>query len=142
MSMNKIYPSILTILFLALVPTVAIAQDPSSIPTADPGILIQAMQSGYWVLIVWGIILGGIYAIKMLPDKYNIWGMIPMKIRPLVVIALGVVSAVGQAVLAKQPWLPVLVTNIMAAFAAIGTDKVQSKLREDPQSDRNEKTSQ
>lgn len=120
---------LLLVFALTLLSTIAFAQDPSTIPVTDPSLIVQALQSRYWPAIVWGVILIGIYAIKMLPDKFNVWGKIPITARPIVVLAIGVVAAVGNAVVTKQPWLDVLIKNIFAALAAIGIDQVQSKLR-------------
>ena len=114
-------------MLLVLWSSLALAQD--IVPLPDPNVVIQAMQSGYWPVIVWGIILGGIYTIKLLPDKFNVWGKIPARYRPLVVVGLGALSAVGQAKIAKHPWIPALMQNLFASLAAIGADQTQSKLR-------------
>jgi hypothetical protein len=87
------------------------------------------LQSHHAILITWAIILLLVYASK-LSFFGAYWEFVPKQYRPLVVAGLGVLAAVGQAVLGGTGWVDALVTNLFAALATIGADQVQSKLRD------------
>jgi hypothetical protein len=94
----------------------------------DLNLLTQAYQQHQWPILAGLIILTLIYVSK-LPVLGSQWDRIPIKYRPLVVLGLGIVSGVAQALATKQPWLPALIENMIASMGAITTDQVQSKLR-------------
>lgn len=109
-------------LILLLVTTMALAQE---VPP-DVGILVTAIQSHAWPVVAGASILILVYLSK-LPALGEVWERIPKRYRPLVVAAIGVLSGVANALVTRTPWLPALLSNVMAAMVAIGTDQTLTK---------------
>jgi hypothetical protein len=107
---------------LLLVSTLALAQE---VPP-DVGILVTAIQSHAWPVVAGASILIVVYLAK-LPALGELWERIPKRYRPLVVALLGVLSGVAHALATRTPWLPALLSNLMAAMVAIGTDQTLTK---------------
>lgn len=113
---------ITTTLVLLLVTTLALAQE---VPP-DVGILVTAIESHAWPVVAGASILIVVYLAK-LPALGELWERIPKRYRPLVVALLGVLSGVANALVTRTPWLPALLSNLMAAMVAIGTDQTLTK---------------
>lgn len=92
----------------------------------DTTLIITAIQNHQWAVATGAFILILVYLSK-LPAFGSQWERIPKKYRPLVVVGLGVLSGVAQALVARQPWLPALLSNAVAALVAIGTDQAATK---------------
>lgn len=88
--------------------------------------LVAAISAHAWPVVAGLSILILVYLSK-LPIFGNYWGKIPKAYRPLVVSAIGVLSGVAEALSTKQPWLPALVGNIIAALSTIGLDQNVTK---------------
>lgn len=106
----------------------ALAQQSVEDPTTLANFLLGAIGSKWWVGVVWCVILITIYVLK-LPVCGALWKRIPVQAQVIIVAALGVLAGVGQAIIAKQPWLPALMSNLFAALATTGFDQLQSNLR-------------
>lgn len=118
----KLAFGIFTTLVLLLVTTLVMAQE---VPP-DVGILVTAIESHAWPVVAGASILIVVYLFK-LPALGELWSRIPRRYRPLVVALLGVLSGVADALVSKRPWLPALLSNLMAAMVAIGTDQTLTK---------------
>jgi hypothetical protein len=92
----------------------------------DTTLLTSAIQNHQWAVATGAFILIIVYLSK-LPAFGAQWNRIPKKYRPLVVVGLGVASGVAQALVARQPWLPALLSNGLAALVAIGADQAATK---------------
>jgi hypothetical protein len=88
--------------------------------------LVTAVQTQAWPLAVGAAILLVVYFIK-LPLFGGTWQAIPKNYRPLIVLGLGAVSSMGQALLADRPWSVSILGGFLAALAAIGADQVITK---------------
>lgn len=112
-----ILPLIATILAIA---GVAYGQDAPVPP--DVSVLVQALDvKAWWVIAAW-VVVALVYVSK-LPLLGNTWEKIPKQYRAYVVLGLGVLSGVAQAVILRQPWLPVLIQGLLSGLLALGTDQ-------------------
>lgn len=92
--------------------------------TPDVSAIVAAIDAKQWWVVAAGLILVAIYVVRGLT---GLWDRIPYKYRRAVVLGLGILSGVAQAVFTGQPWLPALVGGLLSAVSAIGTDQVLSK---------------
>lgn len=86
----------------------------------------QALGERNWPVIAACVILLLVRGAK-LPVFGNYWEKIPKKYRPLIPVAMGVLSGVGEAVLSHRPWLPALVFGLFSGLIAIGVDQAVTK---------------
>lgn len=94
----------------------------------DINALTDAVNQHAWPIVAALVILFAIYAIK-LPAFGSLWSRIPATVQPLIAVGLGIASGVAEAVSQRRPWLPALVSGVIAGLSAIGVDQVQSKVR-------------
>jgi hypothetical protein len=84
----------------------------------DINALLVAIQSHQWPVVVGLAILLIVYLAR-LPVVAAQWARIPAAYRPLVPVALGVLSGVAEALSTSQPWLPALIGGIVSALPAL-----------------------
>lgn len=92
----------------------------------DWNLFQKAIGDRNWPYIASCVILLIVRAAK-LPVFGNYWEKIPKKFRPLVPVVMGVLSGVGEAVLAHRPWLPAVLYGVFSGLLAIGADQAITK---------------
>lgn len=127
--MLRLSLSILALLTLLLLAAIAGAQEVPPDPGAIAGALSTAVHSKAWPIVVWSVLLLGIYLLRWTSVGDKVWNWIPLQFRPMVVVALGILWAVGEAKIANRDWSQALINSVMAALAASGANNIQSKLR-------------
>lgn len=80
--------------------------------------LNQAIANHAWAAVA-GCVLLILVSIARNPLAAAQWSRIPSLYRPFVPVALGILFGVGEALSTKQPWLPALITNVLAAVPAL-----------------------
>lgn len=85
-----------------------------------------AMGDRNWPYIAACVILLLVRFAK-LPLVGAYWDKIPKQYRPLVPVAMGIMSGVGEAVVLHRPWLPALLFGLFSGLTAIGVDQAITK---------------
>jgi hypothetical protein len=62
-----------------------------------------------------------------LPIFGNFWEKIPKRFRPLVPVLLGILSGIGEAVLAQRSLVPALIYGVFSGLFAVGADQAITK---------------
>jgi|SRR5579872_1737108 len=118
-------------LFHFVLLTLAIQTTPTVDPATtifgiDPSVLVAAIGTHQWTLVI-ALVIGGLVFASKTPLLASWFNKVPMQYRPLVVIALGFLTGVQQALMNHKAWTTALVTGLIAALAAIGGDQAITK---------------
>lgn len=81
-------------------------------------ILIQAISQHAWGVVTGCVLLLIVYAAK-LPAIAVQWQRLPAWSRPIVPVALGIVSGVGEALTTRASWTAALIVQVIAAMPAL-----------------------
>ena len=84
----------------------------------DPNLLLQAIQSHAWPTVTGCVLLLVVYLAR-LPALAVQWQRLPPWSRPLVPVALGIVSGVAEALTTGHSWVAALLTQVLAALPAL-----------------------
>lgn len=109
----KLLLSITTTLLLLLVTTLACAQEVAPDAAVIVATLLSAIKLRAWGVVVGSVLLLFVVAARYVRAVADLWCKIPAKWRPFVVVALGTIATVGNALTHREQWLPILITDAM-----------------------------
>ena len=84
----------------------------------DADLLTAAIQAHAWPVVV-GLVLVVLVSLGRQPVLRQQWERVPAEYRPLVPVALGLLSGVGEALTQGRPWLVSIVTGVLSGLPAL-----------------------
>ena len=84
----------------------------------ETDILATALQSHAYLVAI-GAALVLLVSLGRLPVARPQWERLPTWARPLVPVLLGLLAGVGEALATSRPWLPALVSGVVAGLPAL-----------------------
>jgi len=72
------------------------------------------------------VIIRGVVGILRSPIGFAVWAMIPKQLRPFVVLLLGALASIFDAVALGQPLGAAVFAGVVAAFGAMGSHSAQT----------------
>jgi hypothetical protein len=97
--------------------------------TPDYGTFEQALNDHNWPLFAACVILLLVRVAK-LPFLGNQWDKIPKEYRPAIPVLLGLLSGIGDSLVAGRAWLPAILYGLMSGLLAMGADQAAKPVKE------------
>jgi len=97
--------------------------------TLDFSTFETAFSNRNWPLFAACLILLLVRVAK-LPIVGNYWEKIPKAYRPSIPVLLGLLSGIGDSLVAGRAWLPAVLYGLMSGLLAMGVDQAAKPVKE------------